>query len=273
MLRKSGLVVGLAAIVVALTVLAGQREAAAADKTLTLNPSSGPVGTVVTGELSNAPPNDAITVIFKREGDPVIATGTTDANGHLIVTFTIPPVAGIDLDYLVYFTDFKCSCQIAAPFHVTSAGRTPTSTPTSPPTAAPTKTPTPPATAAATATPSPTATATSTPAVPFTGTGPGTGSGPGPNVGILALGMLAVISILSWFGATRRGPGRALALAPVDDEPDGYSTELDFESLDRLRRGTPQPLQTGGSGRGGRRGWAIGAGLAAIAGIVLLKKK
>jgi hypothetical protein len=240
---------------------------------LTLTPNFGPVGTVVKGELFNAPPNDFITAIFKIPGDPVLGSGTSDAQGHLLITFTIPYVVGVGDTYQVFFTDFKCSCQIAAPFTVTEGRPTPTSTPTSPPTAAPTKTPTPPATAAATATPSSTATATSTPAVPFTGTGPGTGSGPGPNVGILALGMLAVISILSWFGATRRGPGRALALAPVDDEPDGYSTELDFESLDRLRRGTPQPLQTGGSSRGRRGGWAIGAGLAAIAGIVLLKKK
>ncbi|WP_343390774.1 hypothetical protein [Candidatus Amarobacter glycogenicus] len=72
----------------------GQREASAADKVVTLNPTSGIVGTVVTAELFNAPPDDFITVIFKIPGDPILTTGTTDANGYAKFTFTIPYVPG-----------------------------------------------------------------------------------------------------------------------------------------------------------------------------------
>ncbi len=244
----------------------GRDHASAADKVLTLQPTSGIVGTVVTGELFNAPPNDFITIIFKIPGDPVLTTGTTDANGYLKVTFTIPYVPGGGT-YPVFFTDFKCSCQIWTDFTVINSRPTPipTATPTTPPSATPTKTPTQPATATPTATP--------TPGVPALGTtGPGGASG--PNAGVLGLGMLAVMTVLAWFAATRRGtpqPARALIEPSYDPDPD-YSTELDMVTLDALRRPMAR-VRMQRHPRETRLGWAVGAGAAAIAAMLLLRKK
>ncbi len=241
-------------------------------KVLTLNPTSGVVGTVVTGELFNAPPNDFITAIFKIPGDPVLGTGTTDATGYLKLTFTIPYVPGGGT-YPVFFTDFKCSCQIATDFTVINSRPTPTptATATTPPSATPTRPATqPPSTA--TTVPTATATPSPTPGVPVLGTGT-TGGGPGPNVGVLALGFLSVLVVLAWFAATRRGPSQAtLAYVEPEDFGPDYSTELDLPTLDSLRR--PRSAAARGNATA-RRGfaWAVTAAGAAIAGIVLLKKK
>ncbi len=224
--RFGALLAFVAATIIGLTAVA--TPTLAAEKKVTLNPTSGIVGTVVEAKLTGAPPNDPITVIFKIPGDPILATGTTDANGEATFTFTIP--YALSGTYPVFFTDFKCSCQAEAPFTVIVGHRTPTptATPTTPPTATPIPTGTPP--------PLPTATPTPTPKVPVAGTTQPFTPG-GPNVGILGLGFLFVLTVLAWFAATRRnGPGSpALAAVHPGDEPD-YSTDLDLETLASLRR-------------------------------------
>ncbi len=268
MFVRLGMFFALVLAVGAITLGAGSR-AEAAEKVVTINPTSGIVGTQVTAELFNAPPNDPITVIFKIPGDPILATGTTDANGYAKFTFTIPyvPYGGT---FPIFFTDFKCSCQVAVDFTVTVGVRTPTptATPTTPPTATPTRTVAPP-----TVTPTATATATPTPRVPVAGNAT-PGAPGGPNAGILGLGFLAIISILAWFAATRRGPNPpAFAVARVDDDPGGdYSTELDPVTLESLRRPF-RPALTRSQARRGSAGWAAGAVAAAIAGFVLLRRK
>lgn len=266
-----------AVVLLAAAALANSGQSALADsppptgpaKVLTLNPTSGVVGTVVTGELFNAPPNDFITVIFKIPGDPVLTTGTTDANGYLKVTFTVPYVPGGGT-YPVFFTDFKCSCQIAADFTVINSRPTPTptATPTTPPGATPTRTPTQPP---STATALPTSTPSPTPGVPVLGTTP-SGGGPGPNMGVLALGFLSVLVVLSWFAATRRGPS-APALARVNPEDPGpdYSTELDLPTLDSFRRSSARPGRS--SGRRHGLAWAATAAGALVAGVFLFRQK
>ncbi len=213
----------------AIGLAAAATPALAAEKKVTLNPTSGIVGTVVEAKLTGAPPNDPITVIFKIPGDPILATGTTDANGEATFTFTIP--YALSGTYPIFFTDFKCSCQVAADFTVIVGHRTPTptATPTTPPTATPTATTTPPP-------PTAPATATPTPKVPVAGTTQPLTPG-GPNVGVLGFGFLFVLTVLAWFAATRRnGPGSpALATVQPGDEPD-YSTDLDLETLASLRR-------------------------------------
>ncbi|MGE0600468.1 MAG: hypothetical protein AB7J35_15060 [Dehalococcoidia bacterium] len=207
----------LALAIGALTLGSGNREASAADKYATLDPTEGVVGTVVNAELFNAPANDDITVIFKIPGDPVLATGTTDANGHAAFTFTIPYVPGGGT-WPVYFTNFKCSCQVQVPFTVINSRPTPTPTATATvpiPTATPTVPP-------STPTAIPTNTPTPTPAVPVLGNTTGNGPGGGPNAGILALGGMAVIAVLSLFAATRR-PAKPM---PQEIDPDEYSTHL-----------------------------------------------
>ena len=266
MFSRLGLMFAMAVAIGMLGLGLGQREASAADKVVTLNPTSGIVGTVVTAELFNAPANDPITVIFKIPGDPILTTGTTDANGYAKFTFTIPYVPGGGT-WPIFFTDFKCSCQIATNFTVINSRPTPipTATPTVP---LPTSTP---VTPLATATPTSTPTRTPTPAVPVLGNGQ-IGGGPGPNVGILALGAMAVVTVLAWFAATRRGPGSALAAAPIEfDSATDYSTDLDFATLSELRRPSATAAPQG-SNRGGL-GWALGAGFAAVAGFVLRRRR
>ena len=268
-------IAALLAIVIGIAALpAGQTSAQTPEKRVVLNPTSGVVGTVVTAELFNAPPNDPITVIFKIPGDPVLTTGTTDASGYAKFTFTIPYVPGGGT-WPIFFTDFKCSCQIAVDFTVINSRPTPTptATPTAIPTATPTRTGTVPATQTAlpTATPTASPTATSTPRVPVAGTGP-MGPGGGPNVGVLGLGMLAVISVLAWFAATRRGPdGTAMALAPVDDTGPDYSTELDLGTLASLRG--EAPVTSASANRSRSLAWAIGAGATALAGLFFLRRR
>jgi len=280
MLHRAGFLV--VAALAALAVL-GVVQAQNPGKVVTLTPSSGPPGTVVTAELSGAKPGVALTVIFQIPGDPIVATGTTDANGEATFTFTVPYVPGGGT-WPVFFTDFACACQISVPFTVINARPTNTPTPTAPvppptvtPTVSPpTVTPTPPP--GATLTPTPTAapatpnpTATPTPAVPFAGTGSSMG-GPGPNIGILALGAIAVITVLTWFGATRRSPG-SLAVAYVEPYgPDEYSTEIDAATLDALRARDAFASTTSQS-RGHGIGWALGAGIGAIAGVLWLRRK
>jgi len=259
-----------ALVLVAGAIGLGSLSSASAEKAVSLSPSSGIVGTVVNAKLTGATPGTALTVIFKIGGDPVLATGTVDANGEANFTFTIPWTPGGT--YTIFFTDFLCNCQIGVPFTVLVQRQTPTptATPTTPPTVTPTATPQVP-TAIATQPP----TATPTPGVPVLGTTDGTGMS-GPNVGILGLGFLAVITVLAWFAATRRdGPALAVAgPAGQDDEADGYSTELDMATLEGMRRmrpfsGAALPTRR----RDGRAGWAIGAGVAAVTGALLLFRR
>lgn len=212
---------------------AGQSSPAQADKSVTISPTSGFVGTVVTAKLRGAPPADFITVIFKGMSDPILATGTTDASGAADFTFTIP--YALSGTYSIFFTDFKCSCQIATDFTVTVGNRTPTPVPTSTP--APTSTPGPSATPA-TATAVPTATPTqvlATPVVPVLGTGGGS-SGPGftPQPGLYGLALLIMAAGFAFMNAgqirnKRNGPGGAqplpARLAPTDRA--GLETEID----------------------------------------------
>lgn len=248
----------------------GSLGSASADKAVTLSPSSGIVGTAVEAKLTGATPGTELTVVFKIGGDPVLDVETVDANGNATFNFVIPWTPGGT--YTLFFTDFLCNCQIGVPFTVTVARQTPTptATPTTPPQPTVTTTPTP--TAIAT---EPPPTATPTPGVPVLGTTDGFGMG-GPNVGVLGLGMLAVLTVLAWFAATRRD-GTSLASAapvPYDDGPDGYSTELDLATLEGMRRPRPfaEPAVTT-TGRDGRASWAIGAGIAAVTGAILLFRR
>ncbi len=248
----------------------GSIGSTSAAKSVTLDPSSGIVGTQVEATLTGATPGTEISVVFKIGGDPILDQEIVDANGNATFNFTIPWTPGGT--YTLFFTDFLCNCQIGVPFTVLVARQTPTATatPTTPPSATPTSTPQVPTTV-----PTEPPTATPTPGVPVLGTTDDFGLG-GPNVGILGLGMLAVMTVLAWFAATRRdGPSLAVT-APVasDDEPDGYSTELDMATLEGMRRTRPFPAAAPTPrSRDGRVGWAVGAGIAAVTGAMLLFRR
>ena len=64
-----------------------------------------------------------------------------------------------------------------------------------------------------------------------------------------------------------------MAYAPInDDGPDTYSTELDLAALESLRRPF-RPEVSSAQPRRGNVAWAVGAGLSAVASIVLLRRK
>ena len=271
MLGRLGVFIAL--IIAAGAIGLGNIGSTSAAKSVTLDPSSGIVGTQVEATLTGATPGTEITVVFKIGGDPVLDTGVVDADGNATFNFTIPWTPGGT--YTIFFTDFLCNCQIGVPFTVLVARQTPTATatPTTPPTATPITPTTTPQVPTATSTALPTA--TPTPRVPVLGTSEDFGIG-GPNVGVLGLGMLAVLTVLAWFAATRRdGPSLAIAEPlPFDDGPDGYSTEPDMATLEGMRRMPPFPETTDTTrSRDGHRGWAIGAGVAAVTGALLLLRR
>lgn len=264
-------------MIAAVAIGLGSMTSASAEKSVTLSPSSGIVGTAVEATFTGGKPGTPITVIFKIPGDPVLATGTLDDTGSATFNFTIPWTPGGT--YTIFFTDFSCACQVGVPFTVTVQRQTPT--PTATPTTPPTSTPIPTTTQPPAATETPTAiaatpTATPTPRVPVLGTTDDFGGLGGPNVGVLGLGFLAVVTVLAWFAATRRDGGTALAVAaPVpttDDEPDAYSTEPDFAALEGLRK--MRPFSGATAPRDERRtAWAIGAGIAATASALFLLRR
>lgn len=263
-----------ALMIAAVAIGIGSMSSASAEKSVTLNPSSGIVGTEVEATFTGGKPGTPITVIFKIPGDPVLATGTLDESGSATFNFTIPWTPGGT--YTIFFTDFSCACQVGVPFTVTVQRQTPTptATPTTPPTSTPVPTTTPQPPETPTAIPA-TPTATPTPRVPVLGTTDDFGGFGGPNVGVLGLGFLAVITVLAWFTATRRGgggPALAVAAPAIDDEPDAYSTEPDFAALEGLRKMRPFSGATAHKGER-RNGWAIGAGIAAAAGALLLLRR
>lgn len=245
---------------------------ASAAKQVTLTPNSGFVGTVVEAKLTGANPGASLTVIFKIPGDPVLATGTTDAAGNATFTFTIP--YALSGTYTIFFTDGLCACQIGVDFTVTVGLRTPTPVPTSTPipTATPTRTATVPPTQtpaiAATATPTP---RPPTPQPPVLGGGPtDTFGGPGPNVGVLAMGFLMIVTVLAWFGASQSR--RPAPIAARAFEPD-YTSDLDDDIWDgfgprpvRAEASRVQPHTVGSR-------WLAGGAMAVAGALVLLVRR
>jgi len=107
-------------------------QCAGAEPTISLSPISGPSGTQVTLRYRNFDPGDPLKVIFRSAGDPVVATGTADADGEGRLVFTVPSAP--DGLYWVYV-----ECHTAAHFRIGPVTPTVTSSPTQ--TATPTNTP------------------------------------------------------------------------------------------------------------------------------------
>src|SRR5689334_17223421 len=57
---------------------------------ITIQPSAGPPGTLVVITLHNFKPNEEVHAILRVTGDPVVATGTTDASGGGQLSFSFP---------------------------------------------------------------------------------------------------------------------------------------------------------------------------------------
>ena len=164
--------------------------------TVSVSPNLGPSGSQAVLHAYNFLPNQEVTAIFRVTGDPVVASGTIDANGEAYLTFTVPQAPNGTYWILVAQANRTC---VHAAVHFT-IGPAPTATPTLPP---PTATPTlpPPATPATPATPviSPTA----PPAPPVAGLGGGT-SNLGIDAGLASIAFFAMAAGFGTLAVARR---------------------------------------------------------------------
>ncbi|MGD9934194.1 MAG: hypothetical protein AB7T37_10815 [Dehalococcoidia bacterium] len=118
---------------------------------ITLTPPFGQAGTVVSVNLFQFTPNTEAAVTLRVAGDPVVATGTTDENGHANIIFTMQSFTGSQVAIQVR----AAPCNFAGAYFKFREA-TPTPVPTTPPATATTPAtpqPTTPATAAITPTP------------------------------------------------------------------------------------------------------------------------
>jgi hypothetical protein len=174
---------------------------------ITLTPPFGGPGTQVSVNVFNFNPNDTVTVILRVPGNPVVATGTTDAEGHANIVFTMQDFSGSQVAILA--TASPC---FAAGAYFRFAAVTPHDHPTPTPTTPPPATTVPP-TVATTVPP--------TPRPPIAG-GDGDASGfgsAGMNLALAGLTLAIFCGAFAIWGATRQTrPVRVRITRHGDDE-------------------------------------------------------
>jgi hypothetical protein len=175
---------------------------------VTLTPSFGEAGTEVSVNLFNFLPNDDVTVILRVPGNPVVATGTTDAEGRANIVFTMLEFPG---DRVAIFVTATPCYAAGAYFELREVTPTPTFAPTETPTPTATVTTTPPTTTVTTTptTPATAATKTATPRpvspqAPVAGTGGDGGfGGSGANLALVGLALVIFCGAFALWGTTR----------------------------------------------------------------------
>jgi hypothetical protein len=190
------------------------------DPKVTLTPPWGTPGTVVSVNLFHFPPDTAIDVILRVTGDPVVATGTTDAEGRANIVFTMPdfPQTGVN----IFVTTAPC---FSAGARFTFRTDVPTAPPITPatPVVQPTATAIPP-----------------TPQPPVAGDGSGggfAGGDLGTNLALIALALVVFSSAFGILAGIRRLGGRGR-----DEQPYGpWPEPLGIEVEPALLPPTPQP--------------------------------
>jgi hypothetical protein len=113
---------------------------------VTLTPSSGSVGTTVAVKGTGFQANQLVEVVFRSPGDPIVASGQSDASGAISLSFQVPQVLAGRYDVLVRQSPLNCY-HTTLQFIVVITGATPTPTITPTPTPrppTPTQTPVPP---------------------------------------------------------------------------------------------------------------------------------
>ncbi len=106
------------------------------DPSLSVYPDKGPSGSSSTLHLWNFLPDQKVNAILRVTGDPVVATGTTDALGEAYLKFTVPQAA--DGVYWILAAQIERTCVHASVrFQIGTVPPTPTTTPP-PPTVTPT---------------------------------------------------------------------------------------------------------------------------------------
>lgn len=151
------------------------------EPTVSVSPIKGPSGSSATLHITNFLPGQKVIAIFRVVGDPVVASGDTNAQGEAFLTFTVP-TAPDGVYWILAAQENRTCVHAAVHFEIGQVPVTPTSTPR-PATPTPPVTPTP-GLAAAT----PTATPTATPRVPVAGSGIDGGTVGGLNYGMAAAG-------------------------------------------------------------------------------------
>lgn len=186
--------------------------------TISVDPPEAKPGDLVTVTVTGFLPNIEVPLILRIGGDPVVATGMTDASGTVVLSFNVPQYPNGTYDLRARNGNL---CGVIgrltilpgyAPTATPQPTRTPTATPTVPaatPTATSTLVPSTP-TATATHTAVATAPATRTPVVASAGTGIGGSGGPGANVGMIGLGLLLMVAALAGFGVKVQRPNEPL---------------------------------------------------------------
>ena len=176
---------------------------------VTLTPSFGEPGTVVSVNLFHFAPNDEVDIILRVPGNPVVATGTTDDQGRANITFTMLDFEGPRVAILA--TASPCYAA-GAYFEFAEVTPTPTTAPSTPtpapttPAATVTNTPaTPGVTVTATPTkPAPAPTRATTPQAPIAGSGGDGGfGGTGTNLALVGLALVIFCGALTLWGSTR----------------------------------------------------------------------
>jgi hypothetical protein len=170
------------------------------EPTLSVAPIKGPSGSSATLHLTNFLPNQPVNAIFRVIGDPVVATGTTDALGEAYLPFTVP-TAPDGVYWILAAQENRTCVHAAVHFEIGQVPPTPTSTPRPPTATTVAPTPTTPTT------PPPTA----TPQIPVLGSGAGASGGSAPlNFGMAAAGCWVASAgfVFLVFGRRRRSPLR-----------------------------------------------------------------
>lgn len=135
------------------TELAGQVSAQAVnDPMVSVSPISGPGGTAAQLHLWNFLPDQAVNAIFRSDGSPVVATGTTDARGEAYLNFTVPSAPN-GVYWILVAQDNRTCVHASVRFQIAPA--TPTPVPPTPTVAPPTPTVVAPTPVPPTATPTP----------------------------------------------------------------------------------------------------------------------
>ena len=217
-------------------------QCAGAEPTISLSPISGPSGTQVTLRYRNFDPGDPLKVIFRSAGDPVVATGTADADGEGRLVFTVPSAP--DGLYWVYV-----ECHTAAHFRIGPVTPTVTSSPTqsATPTNTPavTRTPAPPTPVNTVAPPPP------TPLAPVAGEGLAASSSATSQFNLFALAAALAMAAAGFgslgLGANITARRRAAVYATVtwwpgvprkrSHQPDAPGHAISPEQLERRMRG------------------------------------
>lgn len=234
------------------TVCAGKKVYAAgalvqSTASITVDPPEARPGDTVTVTITGFLPGIEVPLILRIGGDPTVATGMTDAQGTVVLTFVVPSYPngtyalrarnGTLCGIIGQLTILP---GIHTPTPTATATPEPTNTPT--PTAVPSATPTTPATVTPTiAAQTPTATPTKavpTPLVPIAGSG--SGSGPLDSTANMAMVALGLMLLSAAFLGLRANSRRVVpAVATYDALPAVLPPIADEWTTDDLRLAAP----------------------------------